>query len=85
MGLKAQDNAYAERINRTIKEEYLDGWKATSFEQLKAQVVKAVKHYNCYRPHNHLGKLSPIAFEQQWHILPRSKHQVMTIFDENNF
>jgi transposase InsO family protein len=85
MGLKAQDNAYAERVNRTIKEEYLDGWKAASFEQLKAQVVKAVKHYNCQRPHNHLGKLSPIAFEKQWHILSRSKRQVMTIFDDNNF
>ncbi len=85
MGLKAQDNAYAERVNRTIKEEYLEGWKASSFEQLKAQVVKAVKHYNCNRPHNHLGKLSPIAFEKQWHLLPRSKRQVMTIFDDNNF
>ncbi|MDT0645012.1 DDE-type integrase/transposase/recombinase, partial [Zunongwangia sp. F363] len=31
MALSAQDNAYAERINRTIKEEYLDYWEPGSF------------------------------------------------------
>lgn len=31
MALSAHDNAYAERINRTIKEEYLDHWKPQTF------------------------------------------------------
>jgi hypothetical protein len=34
MSQSAQDNAYAERINRTIKEEYLNYWNPKSFEQL---------------------------------------------------
>lgn len=35
MALCGQDNAYAERINRTIKEEYLHYWNPKTFEQLK--------------------------------------------------
>lgn len=40
MALSAQDNAYAERINRTIKEEYLDYWKPKNFEQLNIIIMK---------------------------------------------
>lgn len=32
MALSAQDNAYAERINRTIKNDYLAYWKPKSFQ-----------------------------------------------------
>lgn len=66
MSLSAQDNAYAERINRTIKEEYLDHWKPKTFEQLKKCMDKAVNHYNNERPHNNIGKLSPVDFENKW-------------------
>jgi transposase InsO family protein len=66
MALSAQDNAYAERINRTIKEEYLDYWKPKDFGQLKRDVSKAVKYYNDKRPHNNIRKLSPIDFENKW-------------------
>lgn len=64
MGNKATENAYAERINGTIKNEYLKHWKIETLRQLKQRVKKAVKNYNSIRPHNHLGKLSPIAFEK---------------------
>jgi transposase InsO family protein len=69
MALSAQDNAYAERINKTIKEEYLDFWKPKTFEELKKYLEKAVNQYNNIRPHNHLGKLSPIDFEKRWLII----------------
>lgn len=46
MALSAQDNAYAERINRTIKEEYLDHWNPQTYNQLKSQVKRAVNNYN---------------------------------------
>jgi hypothetical protein len=35
MALTAQDNGYAERINRTIKEEYLDHWESKDLSSLK--------------------------------------------------
>ena len=39
MALSSQDNAYVERINRTIKEEYLDYWKPKTFAQLKIIIL----------------------------------------------
>lgn len=81
MALSAQDNAYAERINRTIKEEYLDYWKPKTFEQLKKYVSKAVKHYNVKRPHNNLAKLSPEAFEKNWFENNLFCKPIITIFD----
>lgn len=69
MAQSAQDNAYAERIHRTIKEEYLNYWKPESFTQLKRMLHKAVRNYNNKRLHNHIERKSPIAFEQHVAIL----------------
>lgn len=81
MALSAQDNAYAERINRTIKEEYLDYWKPKNFQQLKRQINRAVKHYNTKRPHNNIGKLTPVDFETMWSNNQLEINNVLTIFD----
>jgi transposase InsO family protein len=81
MALSAQDNAYAERINKTIKEEYLDFWKPKTFEELKKYLEKAVNQYNNIRPHNHLGKLSPIDFEKRWLNNSLITKPIFTIFD----
>ena len=81
MALSAQDNAYAERINRTIKEEYLDYWKPKNFHQLKRQISKAVNYYNNERPHNNIGKLNPVEFENKWFNNQLNINAVLTIFD----
>lgn len=54
MGLKAQQNAYAGRINETIKNEYLKLWNIVDYKDLKAKVKKAVTHYNEVRNHSSL-------------------------------
>ena len=65
MGLKAQDNAYAERVNGIIKNEYLSGWNIKSFSDLRRKLNKAVKHYNEKRLHSSLlNELSPVMFEK---------------------
>lgn len=81
MALSAQDNAYAERINKTIKEEYLDYWKPKTFEELKRQMKKAVKQYNNRRPHDNIGKLSPVDFENKWLNNQLNPKPIFTIFD----
>jgi transposase-like protein len=81
MALCGQDNAYAERINRTIKEEYLDYWNPKTFDQLKKCVKKAVNHYNNIRPHNNIGKLSPMEFESKWFNDDSFYKPILTIFD----
>ncbi len=84
MALSAQDNAYAERINRTIKEEYLDHWKPQSFSQLKCQVNKAVRNYNNKRSHDHLKKRNPEEFINYWSTLKTEDRPIITIFDNEN-
>ena len=81
MALSAQDNAYVERINRTIKEEYLDHWKPNSFEQLKKMTAKAVKNYNNKRIHNNIDRMSPEEFINQFSLLRPQQRKLMTIFD----
>ena len=81
MGLTAQDNAYAERINRTIKEEFIDPWKPKDFKELRKSVKKAVVYYNTKRPHRNLNKMSPINFEKYWSTLDKKNKPIITIFD----
>ena len=84
MALSAQDNAYAERINRTIKEEYLDHWKPKDFGQLKRMMAKAVKNYNTKRLHNNNNRMSPEKFINQFSLLRPQQRKLMTIFDNEN-
>jgi len=81
MALSAQDNAYAERINRTIKEEYLDHWKPQTFNQLKKMMARAVKNYNHKRLHNNNERMTPEKFITQFSLLRPQQRKLMTIFD----
>lgn len=63
MGITAQDNAYAERINGIIKNEYLQYWQPQTLSQLKACVKKAVSNYNQKRIHNGVKRKSPETME----------------------
>ena len=81
MGLIAQDNAYAERIHRTIKYEYLNHWKPKNFGQLKRYINKAVNHYNNRRQHKSLNRMIPVLFEKEWSTIPDNHKPKMTIFN----
>ena len=59
------ENAHIERVNGTIKNQYLIHWNITSFEQLGTAVKRAVEAYNNQRPHSALAGATPIAFEHE--------------------
>lgn len=84
IGKKAQDNAYAERINRTIKEEYLELKWIRSIGQLKSLVAKAVLNYNQSRPHKNLQMMTPFEFIQKWNRMSIEERPKITIFDDGN-
>lgn len=84
MGEKAQDNAYAERVNRTIKEEYLKYWSPKGLTSLRKMINKAVKNYNHIRAHNHLGRMSPTAYEAMVETIPKKQRKIITIFNNDN-
>lgn len=66
MGQKGQDNAYAERINGIIKNEYLIYRTIVNTAQLNRWVKQAVDQYNGERIHNSLpNKYSPNRFEEE--------------------
>lgn len=83
MAMTAQENAYAERIHRTIKEEYLSHWHIQTFSGLRRAVKKAVRHYNTQRLHNHLGRKTPAAYRQHILALPEPARPTMTIYPES--
>lgn len=58
------ENAHAERINGTIKNQYLKGYNPSDYLSLVKLTKKAVHNYNYIRPHSALNKMSPAAFEK---------------------
>jgi putative transposase len=62
----AWQNAYCERVNRTIKNNYLCYYTTDSYRSLCAGVSKAVRLYNCSKPHRGLpSRLSPDQFVKE--------------------
>jgi len=63
MGLIATDNAFAERINGVIKNEYLIPWACSDYRELASRTRQAVEDYNTKRHHGALSRRSPQAYE----------------------
>jgi putative transposase len=57
------ENAHAERINGTVKNDYLIYYAPQDYRELITLTDKAVKMYNVYRPHSSLGNSSPAHYE----------------------
>ncbi|MGQ2118508.1 transposase [Ornithobacterium rhinotracheale] len=76
----ALDNAYAERINQTIKNEYINRWKPQNYKQLKKMMDKAVEHYNTQRPHNAIGRKTPMEFRKQMSIFAVQERPKVIIY-----
>jgi len=86
MGVKAQDNAYAERINGTIKNEYLKLWHIKDYKDLKAKVKKAVDHYNNVREHSSLfNGVSPKEFKKIILDLNTQERPTVIIYADGNY
>jgi putative transposase len=85
MGIIAQDNAYSERINGIIKNEYLHYRTIGTLTHLKKEVKRAVDHYNEKRIHRHLpGKQSPRTFEKQLLHLSTQNRPKVIVYTEGN-
>lgn len=64
---KAEENGYAERFMRTIKEEEVDLSDYQDFADSLSQIGHFIeKVYNTKRIHSSLGYLTPIEFEVAW-------------------
>jgi transposase InsO family protein len=74
---KAEENGYAERFMRTIKEEEVELTEYLDFQDAQAQIghfIEAV--YNRKRIHSAIGYLTPVEFElAYWQALAQPVHQ----------
>lgn len=77
------ENAHIERVNGTIKNQYLIHRNITNENQLKVELKRAVYTYNNLRPHSALNNLTPLAFEQHIKELDESKRPNLTIWTDN--
>lgn len=84
MGGKAQENAYAERINGIIKNEYLIYKTITSFTQLKKEVKIAVEHYNNRRSHLEINKKIPMVFDSELIYLSNQNRPKVIVYADGN-
>lgn len=83
MAKSALENAYAERLNGIIKNEYLKGWTIKGLEDLKRKTTKAVRHYNSKRIHRHLpGKQSPDQFVKTYVNLKTQNRPKVIIYTD---
>jgi putative transposase len=83
MGDYAIDNAYAERVNGIIKNEYLKRWEIKCFADLKRKVEKAVNHYNSKRKHRGFKMAySPEEFFKKLVNLSAQERPTVTIYTE---
>ena len=53
-----KENAQAERINNTMKNELLKGKRFTDIDQVRAAVAQAVDFYNLRRPHMSINMMT---------------------------
>jgi putative transposase len=64
MGKCAYENPHAERLNGTIKNDYLTYYRPSNLKELTQMLTRAVYNYNNSRPHTSLRQYTPIEFER---------------------
>jgi putative transposase len=75
------ENSYAERINGTIKNQYLLNKPVSGLHQLRKQVKEAVKLYNYERPHKSLGYSTPEALENTVKKVALAERKIVKMYD----
>lgn len=83
------ENTHIERVNGTIKNQYLNRWAIGSKKELNQRLQQAVKAYNEARPHESIGKMPPALYEEKLKFIPQEKRAKMKIYTvskyQNNF
>lgn len=79
----AFENAYAERVNGIIKNEYMKCWAYNNLKDVGRGQKRAVDAYNYSRPHTNLEKkLSPVNFEKYILTLSAEKRPKVKLYTE---
>jgi transposase InsO family protein len=74
------ENTHIERVNDTIKNQYLYRKEINNKRQLQTQLDETIKAYNETRPHQSLNKMSPVEYENYLLKVPKEKRSKMKIY-----
>jgi putative transposase len=80
MCLTVYENTHMERLNGTIKGEYLTPYAPTDLRDLKRKLAKAHGLYNDHRPHESLNFLAPTAFEESLASIPPAERTKLSLY-----
>lgn len=74
------ENTHIERLNDTIKNQYLNRRNISNERQLKGELARTMETYNTKRPHQSLNGMTPIAFEAYLKTIPMEQRPKMEIY-----
>lgn len=74
------ENTHIERVNDTIKNQYLKRMEIKDWQELKRKLGAATKAYNETRPHQSLKKMSPVQYENSLTKIETENRKRMTIY-----
>lgn len=74
------ENTHIERVNDTIKNQYLNRIEMKNESDLKRKVTKVIEAYNLQRPHQSLNKLTPAAYEEHIKNIAKENRTKMEIY-----
>jgi putative transposase len=80
MCLVVYENSHAERLNGTIKNDYLEPKKPRNLRELKRMLGQTAGLYNGKRPHESLGRLTPEQYEEMIQGQPLGERMQMKPF-----
>ena len=78
------DNAHQERLNGTIKNEYLIFLNTSSLKNLQASLKQTVIRYNEEKPHSALNYRTPVDYEHYLEQTPIQNHPLMNIYSQSS-
>lgn len=78
-----QENAYVERIQGTLKYQYLFEVDL-KIKQLSRQIRKIIGYYNDERPHSELKMIPPVVYEKMLENIPITQRPKLKIYKWSN-
>jgi transposase InsO family protein len=77
------ENTHIERINDTVKNQYLKRFEITDRKKMESKLDEVIKTYNERRPHRSLKKRPPVRYEMELETIVKEKRNIMTIYTES--
>jgi putative transposase len=74
------ENTHIERVNDTIKNQYLKRMEINNSKELERKLNEVIKTYNQLRPHQSLKKKSPVQYENDLKQIQKENRNKMTIY-----